>query len=388
MKSIEELIKEKYINNLTDEEYVGVEIEMPILNMKSPYKVDKQIVTKLFNYLLGLNYKPIHYDNEGECIGVQNIENRDQVTLEYSVNTLEFSLYREKSITRLEEKFRHIFSLCNNFFMKYNYKLEGAGINSNIAKIDKACLNEERYKVIQKILKRNDSKLYGEFCSYCCSIQTHINVSKQAVLDLLNMFTYIEDNKSILFANSYMKETGLIDSRRYLWRTSNFGKSNTGKNPIYSSIDDLINDYMQRTLLYVKRGDEFLVLRQKVKLLNYFKAKEVEAENMEGKTITIEPKEEDFDYFRSYRSVELTKCGTIEIRTDCTQKLNRIFPLVAFNVGVAMNKEKILKYIEENNYKIDNNKLFELAREGIKKRNKNEERYLENLNEENWFVDV
>jgi len=80
----------------------------------------------------------------------------------------------------------------------------------------------------------------------------------------------------------------------------------------------------------------------------------------------------DFENFRSYKDVELTKYGTLEIRTDCTQKIDNMFKLVAFNVGISYCIDEIIKYIKENKI-IDNDKLIEFSIEGLKKRNNNEE---------------
>ncbi len=386
MENLKKKISECFIDNLSKEHYVGVEIEMPIINKNCPYIVERQVVNKLFEYLISNDFIPIAFDNDGNCISVRNIDTEDVIALEYSLNTLEFSLEREKNIFSLEEKFINYYNICNNYLKKYQYVIKDVGINPNIHDIDRKCLNVDRYKAVEKVLKREDVELFGEFCSYCCSIQTHINVSKETVLGVCNAFTEIEDLKKMLFSNSYMEETGLKDSRNYLWKTSNFGPENTGGNPHYNTLDDLIEDYMEKTLYYVKRDGKFVVLKHNQRLVDYYNQQEVEAVNDNGEEILIVPEDDDFDYFRSYRSAELTRFGTIEIRTDCTQRIERLFPLVAFNVGIAVNADLVYEYVHQG--KADMKGLIDLAIDGLKQRGYGEEGYWSEINEKNWFMDV
>ena len=108
--------------------------------------------------------------------------------------------------------------------------------------------------------------------------------------------------------------------------------------------------------------------------------------NDNGEEILIVPEDDDFDYFRSYRSAELTRFGTIEIRTDCTQRIERLFPLVAFNVGIAVNADLVYEYVHQG--KADMKGLIDLAIDGLKQRGYGEEGYWSEINEKNWFMDV
>ena len=175
-----------------------------------------------------------------------------------------------------------------------------------------------------------------------------------------------------------MSETNLINSRKFLWENSNFGPNNVGKNSIYSSVEHIFNDYLNRNLFFIERSNEFLLLNEKIFLNEYFEKTEVSAIDKNNKEVIIKPSIEDVENFRSYKSVELTKYGTLEIRTDCTQKIDKIFKLVAFNLGVSMSSIEILDYLK-NNKNITKEKLIEYAKSGLKKREKKEETYLEDL---------
>ena len=122
---------------------------------------------------------------------------------------------------------------------------------------------------------------------------------------------------------------------------------------------------------------EVLLLKKKTSLIKYFNNKEnIVIDDLDE--YGVKPESYDFDNFRSYKSVELTKYGTLEIRTDCTQEVNKIFSLVAFNVGIGLSSNEILEYIDNGNV-LTKEKLIEFSIKGLKKRNKNEEGYLEVL---------
>lgn len=379
---IKQYFIENYINKFIENDYIGVEIEMPIINLKSPYIVNSKVIEGLFStFLDNEEFKIENYDNEKNIISIKNIKTNDTVSLEYSFNTIELSLGKELLIDRLKEKFDFYYNFIKQYLEKYEYEIYCGGINPNYHYIDKTCLNQDRYKVIERLLNNSsNSDLYNQFCSYCCSIQTHINTSKNNIVNLINMLSKVENNKMEIFSNSYMKETNLKNSRKYLWENSNFGPLNIGTNPNYNNLEDLLNDYSKRNLFFVERNNKYLLLNAKQPLNKYLDKKRVKATDEYGKTRYVVPSYSDLDNFRSYRSVELTKYGTLEIRSDCTQSKENIFKLIAFNVGICKNHLEILKYLDMNK-KITNERLIEFCIKGLKMRNFGEEKYMEVSND-------
>ena len=379
---IKQYFIEEYIDKFSENDYIGVEIEMPIINLNFPYIVESQVVEGLFSTFLSNNdFEIKNYDNDKNVISIKNIKTNDTISLEYSFNTIELSLGKELSIDKLKEKFDFYYDTIKKYLKKYGYEIYCGGINPNYHCINKTCLNQDKYKVIERLLDNSDnSKLYNQFCSYCCSIQTHINTSKDNIVNLINMLTKVEINKSKMFSNSYMKETNLKNSRKYLWENSNFGPLNIGTNPNYNNLEELIQDYSKRNLFFVERNDKYLLFAEKQPINKYFDKKRVKATDENGQVYYLVPSFSDFDNFRSYRSVELTKYGTLEIRSDCTQSKKNIFKLIAFNVGICKNHLEILEHLNINK-KITNEKLIELCIKGLKMRKYGEEKYMEESND-------
>lgn len=379
---IKQYFIKNYIDKFRESDYIGVEIEMPIVNLNSPYIVNSKVIEGLFlTFLNNEDFKIENYDNENNIISIKNIKTNDTVSLEYSFNTIELSLGKELLIDRLKEKFNFYYNIIKQYLEKYEYTIYCGGINPNYHYINRTCLNQNRYKVIERLLANSsNSKLYNQFCSYCCSIQTHINTSKDDIVNLINLMSKVESNKKEMFSNSYMKETNLKDSRKYLWENSNFGPLNIGTNPNYNNLEDLLNNYSKRNLFFVERNNKYLLFDEKQPLNKYLDKKKVKATDENGKGYYVVPSYSDLDNFRSYRSVELTKYGTLEIRCDCTQSKENIFKLVAFNVGICKNHLEILKYLDTNQ-KITNEKLIEFCIKGLKMRNFGEEKYMEVSND-------
>ena len=354
---------------------MGVEIELPVINNNEGHVVDKEIIKELFHKIKDLGFSYYSYSSDGDVIALKNKSNGDTISLEYSYNTLEISLSKSLYIRNLEKRFIEYYKYINKYLKEFNYELVGTGINPYYRDINKTCINEKRYKIIEYLLSNKENKLFGEFCSYIASVQTHVNVNKEDVIKTLNMFTDIEDTKEKLFTNSYMEELGNINARKYLWENSNF-LNNAGRNRKYKDLDDLLDDYFERKMFYVARDNRFYLVDDYLSVKELFNKDRVIVRDINGIEREVKPLKRDVEDFRSYKSVELSKYGTLEIRTDCTPEIKKIFSIVAFNVGLTKNRDKVIDYIS-NNKDIKKEDLLELAKEGLIMRGCKEERYLE-----------
>ncbi|HFI0453981.1 TPA: gamma-glutamylcysteine synthetase, partial [Streptococcus suis] len=130
-----------------------------------------------------------------------------------------------------------------------------------------------------------------------------------------------------------------------------------------------------------------------------------------GKQIEFSPHIDDLKSHRSYHYQELTKRGTVEFRSICTQPFESTFAPTAFQLGLLVNLEKFEKILEETDFfdffgrdykhlrkqfsvkcltKMEREILEKLSRElvacakeGLKARGMGEEKYLLALQENN-----
>ena len=223
---------------------IGVEIELPIVSNKT---IKMDYIQQLFNYLIeNKKFEIENIDNDKNIISIINKDNKDKISLEYSVNTLEFSLKEDCNICNIKNRMDNYIDIIQTYFKQFEYKLVGNGINPNYKKINRHCINEDRYLIIEKLLKdnKNNNELFNEFCSYICSIQTHLSPTIEELPDVINVLSDLEWVKGYLYANSYMDELKCNLARDYLWEISNFEKCNTGINEHYRTcilLKEMIN---------------------------------------------------------------------------------------------------------------------------------------------------
>lgn len=401
--NINMLIFNELFSNFSNEERgtIGVEIELPIVSKKN---IEMKNIQKLFRYLIKeKEFIKDCEDNDKNIISIINKENHDKISLEYSVNTLEFSLKEDCNIYNIKKRLDQYIIIIQNFLDKIDYQLVGRGINPNYKNIDRHCLKESRYLTIEKLLTENNGNnmLFNEFCSYICSTQTHLTPSINELPDVINAISSIEWVKSYLYANSYMEELKCNISRDYLWEISNFEKSNIGTNKHYETIKDIINDYKKRKMHFIQRNGKYYLINS-MTIEDYFNKDKVLGKDYNNNLEYFSPLETDIHDFRSYKNVEITRRGTIEIRSDCTQELDNLFETVAFNVGILKNYKLInnlvVKYGFESDYierrkrinrcKNVNDKelnfiydVMNLIYLGLKERGYKEEKLLKRLNE-------
>ena len=372
--NIDEMIRKAFINPINDKvKTIGVEIEMPIVSKN--INIDMNKIQKMFKFLLSKGFMIWSKDNEENIISVSNSEG-DKISLEYSMNTLEFSINKTDNLFELFEKYMRYFNIINEFLKKFEYELVGTGINPNYKVINRKCLNDDYYKAIEKLLLMKpykNNKLFGEFCSYCCSTQTHIVPDKKNIIKYLNVFNNLVNIKKNIFSNSYMSELNCNNSRNILWENSNFGNCNTGKIPTLKDEKDILEIYKNSYINIIKRNNKYIILPN-IKVAEYFNLKEIKGLTIDDEKVKITPIENDFDRYRSYRNVELSRYGTIEIRSDCTQNVKNVFNVVAFNVGISANIDEAYNKLNEKN--TDEICWFKIAKKGLIRRNKGEEIFL------------
>ncbi|OWT32763.1 hypothetical protein BGI41_05940, partial [Methanobrevibacter sp. 87.7] len=211
-KDIKEKIYQRFIlptkNN--KEEYIGIEIEIPILNLnKDP--VDFNIVheiTKLFMEEFP-SFEIDGLDHEGNIYSLKNKVNGDVLCYDCSYNNIEFAMGKEKDLFTINKRFSKYYKFVKKEFEKRNHTLTGMGINPYWKYDIKKPIPSERYLMLYHHLKSypkykdrmyfHDYPEYGLFSSSC---QVQLDVPYNELIDTINTFSKLEPIKAILFSNS------------------------------------------------------------------------------------------------------------------------------------------------------------------------------------------
>ena len=156
----------------------------------------------------------------------------------------------------------------------------------------------------------------------------------------------------------------------------------------FKTNDDVVDYFVKKGIFNRKRNGKYEVF-EPVGIEEYFAREDAE--------------EDDINFYLSFKNVELTRRGTLEIRSDCAQPFEAAFAPAAFNLGIAFNMYKaesiLLDFFKKNSITKTNTQLrneiiegkadledeslyellesiLECSKKGLEKRGKGEEKYL------------
>lgn len=396
---------------------VGVELELPIVNKDGDYT--RECTLELIDFIknnLGFDeVKPsatqFKHETESDCI-----------SFEYSSNTIEFSMEKSDSLLKIKKRFSEYYDALQDFLSTKNFTLLGSGLHPHWHVINTNPLPQCYYTMIKHHLAQGDriSRFHNhsDFCAYTCAVQTHLDIN-QDLPKLLNFYSFISAIKGFVFSNSVnLSQTNdfqnLACARDYLWWHSMFAyfPENIGYYKNINTTADIVNSMLERSMHYIYRNG-MLYYTGCHKLSDYFSKNTINGYDLvTGRQITISPCLEDLQFFRSYKAIEITKRGTIEIRDDCMQPVYDAFAPSAFNLGISemlpeacMLAKETARELGLNLYDFMPNRVlttslsavddmdksqqdkwrryceqfFLLAKQGLCKRNKGEEILLDNV---------
>lgn len=391
-----DIIKDRFIKPLLNKKTgtIGVELEFPLLNLnKKP--VDKEKALSLLGYFLDNGFKVDDTDTDGNPAFITN-KYGDCISFDNSYNNIEFSMNYSNNLNEIRERFYNYFNDAQNFIKQYNYIITGMGTNPYKKYITQNHVSYPVYNMVDEYLHRynsDDTHKFPDFPSYLSSVQTHLDINVEDLPKTATLFAEIDFLRGLLFSNSPDFDFGdTLCFRDYLWSKSAFGicKTNTGAvDEEYKTLDDIGESFYNRHMFNNKRDGKYNCFYP-IPLKDYF-------ENNPAK---------DIEYFLSFRHIEITCRGTLEIRSDCTQPLKDAFAPPAFNLGIAHNIDKAIERTEtllkgknlSNSYlrrcisqgndivEIDKVELksyavdmIKLAEDGLKNRNLGEEKLIYTL---------
>ena len=193
------------------------------------------------------------------------------------------------------------------------------------------------YNMVQEYLhKFPGTHGYNDFPAFMSSVQTHLDIGLEEVPRAYTLFCKLDFVRGLLFGNSPDFEgKGWRIFRDYLWEKSGFGNSPEITGSIdrsFETADDIIDFYLEKGMFNRIRDGKYEVFKP-VPIKEYF--------------LQEDAKKEDIECYLSFRNVELTCRGTLEVRSDCTQKRGRFFMPPAFNLGILNNIEKAESTLED-----------------------------------------
>ncbi len=341
--------------------FAGVELELPIVNLNKKavdFKLVNELNVKFKNYF---NFKIKAIDDNGGICALEDPVTNDIFTFDCSYNNLEISFGKEKNLYRVKERFEEYYKFIQDILNKENHTLTGFGVNPYRKYNKRLPIPNGRYRMLYHHLcsyqKYDEMSFHDmpEFGMFTSAAQTHIDVNFDNLIPAISAFSKLEPIKAILFSNSVLngENMELACSRDMLWEDSMHGynKKNIGMfDTLPQSIEELL-EYLLSTSIYCTEQEGKYINFQPTIVTEFFKREKINGEYFEnGKyhKITFKPKEEDFNYFRPFKFVDLTFRGTIEFRSVCCQPVNETMTTHAFHLGLINQIDKINQILDDD----------------------------------------
>ncbi len=425
--SLRTALYNKYIapTKETRPSYIGIEIELPLVNLaKAPVDFDiVQKVTKEFLQEFSFTHESI--DDDGRIYAAEQPTTGDILSYDCSYNNLELSMGKEQSLIVLQQCFASYYDFLQRKYRAYDHQLTGMGINPYRNLNHNVPIASERYRMLFHHLAsypkyagtRKYFHSYPTYGSFASASQVQLDVSNEDLIQTLHAFTLLEPIKSLLFANSMMlgDEDDLLIARDMLWEDSTHGINphNVGLFEEVPSSEEELLDYLESYSLYCVMRDGRYINFEPIPLGEYFKRPLITGEVYENgnyQEVNFTPEDSDLEYLRTFKFEDLTYRGTIEFRSCCCQPVHDAMTIAAFHVGLQGRLKELDQLLTDDHviyhhgYSVselrtlfNGNKIppsinpddlyklckqvLDLAAEGLKDRNLDEEQYLEPLYE-------
>lgn len=349
---IMEKLYEKYIEPTKKEKdkFIGVEIEIPILNLKKE-AVDFAVVHEVTDrFLLQFDFTAVGRDEEGHIFSAENSVNGDILSYDCSYNNLELSFGREKNLNEIDKRFHSYYTFLQEQFGQYEYTLTGMGVNPYRIYNHNEPIPNGRYRMLFHHLHSyknydlpmffHDYPAYGTFSS---ASQVQLDVGYEELITTIRAFSALEPIKALLFSNSVLlnEHEELLCCRDMFWENSTHGINphNIGMFDCeINSIEDLEN-YIASTSIYCLERDGKYINFPPVNIVDYFQKDTLQGEyynqdQEQYEKIWFHPDISDLKYLRSFKFEDVTFRGTIEFRSVCCQPIHDSMVVAAFHLGL------------------------------------------------------
>ena len=315
MKNPREIIYERFIKPFAGKSLgnIGVELEFPLINTNGG-DIDTKFVASIMDFIGEKGFSCVLYGTGGEKLFMEN-EVGDCLSFDNSYNNFEFSMMYGDNLLDIKKRFDSYYEMVREYLAKGGHALADRGTNPNYHNIGVNHTPFSTYNMVQEYLHNYPhTHEYTDFPAFMSSVQTHLDIPESLIPSAYTLFSRLDFVRGLLFGNSPDFEgRGWRIFRDYLWEKSAFGTcpNITGSiDRTFDSIDDVVDFYLEKGMFNRIRDDKYETFTP-VPIKEYFEKDDA--------------REEDIECYLSFCNVELTRRGTLEVRSDCAQKEGRHF---------------------------------------------------------------
>ena len=288
---IKEALYQKYIEPTKKkrESYIGIEIEMPILNLdKKP--VDFAIIHKITDrFMEHFQFHEQGRDEEGNIYAATDEVYGDILSYDCSYNNLELSMGKEKELFALQKRISSYYSFLQKELQKYHYTLTGMGVNPYRIYNRNVPIPNGRYRMLFHHLNSYKNYQlpmyfheYPEYGTFSSASQVQLDVDYDDLIPTLRAFSRVEPIKAVLFSNSVLldEHEELLCCRDMFWENSTHGINphNVGMFECDLESEEDLLAYIESTSIYCLERDGKYINFPPIRIMEYFQQPVVEGE--------------------------------------------------------------------------------------------------------------
>jgi len=411
-------------NKIQSPRGIGIECEIPVVTEKGAV-VPIDIIQNMFVYLAENGFKIEWDDYSGLMLAAKRMNiksaerfdcHTDTITTDVGYSTLEIVLAPQDNLHALQSHFEKLLFLLMPYFEGQNCRMLGYGIQPLTPPSAKVMIPKERYRFFEKL---STSRIIppseggdASFLTITASNQCHLEISLEDAIPATNVLNALSGLQIALQANSPIWK-GKVDAthkatREILWESSFPNRrKQMGIPPKFDNIESYVNYLFQFKPLLVKRDKRYFKILNKRTFENFLlNESPTIGEALNGQKRLIKPRQEDIDTllpFCYFNARLVPKHGTVESRMCCQQPPTETLTSAALTLGIIENLEaaedlarkfplktwrEIRKKASQYTFNAHINELsilpsiqdlLDLANEGLKKRNLQEEVFLQPL---------
>ncbi len=330
-----EIVKEVFIAPFYAENrhYVGTELEFPLIALSGD-AINPAVPLDLLTYLQENGFTAEETDIYGRGIFLVN-QDGDCLSFDNSYNNFEFAMAKSHELIAVSNRFYRLFALVQDFLLPRGHSLCGLGTNPRYDKDNTLPVEYPIYRTIRNFLSGfsgGQFHHYAYFPAWLSSVQTHLDITADRLPRALTLMAALDFARGMLFANGLPLDgapefSDTLCFRDYLWENSGFGSLADNTGPVcgtFETCDDIVDMFLKKSMFLQKDGTDYKTVPQ-VSLETY-----------------CDTRQEDrkLSAYLSFKNVEVTRRGTLEIRSDCAQPIGAAFAPPAFNLGIANRIEE------------------------------------------------
>ncbi len=307
--------------------FTGVELEFPLLALDRG-SVHDSVIAGLPAFLLENGFSVGETDINGNAAFLVNADD-DCLSFDNSYNNFEFAMAKSENLLEVAKRFYGLFRLVQSYLLPLGHTLSGLGTNPHHSKAETKPVDYPIYRTLREYLSEFSGGYFHRFTDFpawLSSVQTHLDVDAATLPRALTLFASMDFVRGLLFSNSLpfpdvTTHPETLCFRDYLWEHSGFGYLADNTGPLcgtFQTLDD-ITDMICKKSMFLKYREGVYEIMRPVELEAYF--------NSQGLP-------EDMGGYLSFKNMEITRRGTLEVRSDCAQPVGSAFAPPAFNLGI------------------------------------------------------